>query len=147
MVPTLRVWHRRIWLTLAIALPLMFIAAVMAIEYPRTDTLAGAIETPALPLIKGKGQSELMDVVFRTTPVDTVSQQLEIRLKKALAAPESLIYLDDSHSSFLIGRLTTRGLHRYDISGIRLSDSTRLSVRLLDPIKQAAITIVHLQKP
>lgn len=147
MVPSLRILHRRIWLILAIVLPLIFVAALMAIERPRTNAGADGASAKALTQVNSSGQSELLGVVIRSEAGAAIYQQIEIRVKKAQAAPESLLYLDANNSAYLIGRLTTRGIHRYDISSLKLSNTTKVSVRLLDPIKKRDIHIVHLQNP
>lgn len=47
MILPLRRWHRRIWLALALLLPLLYLAALLARpERPRMDALPPALAAP-----------------------------------------------------------------------------------------------------
>lgn len=146
MVPQLRIWHYRIWLALAMALPALMVAAIFALGGEIPDAAAGKTSLAALPTVIAGGQSASNSVLLRSESDKGPAQQLEIQVNQTLKNPEVLVYLDfSSNTSQLLGRLTTMGVHRFDIQAEIPGNEIR-SIRLFDPIKNKVIDLIPIKK-
>ena len=147
MTPALRVWHRRIWYTWAVLLPVAFTAAVYCIPRQVHATGKGEVTAAALPVVVKSSESDLALVNLRDTMEAAPGAQLEVKLKKPLTIPSSLVYVSSLSNGApegwrLLGQLGPKEVYRFDLSSINPADV--LYVILYDPVRKRIFQTIKL---
>ncbi len=144
MTPTLRKYHRRIWLVLAVLLPLLFVAAVVAIPDKRPDIVFDRQQAAALPHVLEEFETENFIVRIRSNP-SKVALQLEIEIKQPLTTASALVYLvnntkEKPTDGILLGNLGPYGTHRF-----YLGNAPHKCILLFDAIKNRPIQTIKFK--
>lgn len=147
MTPALRVWHRRIWYTWAVLLPVAFAAAVYWIPRQVSTTGRGEEIAAPLPVVVKFSESDLVLVNLRDSTQVAPGTQLEVKLKKPLTIPSSLVYVSSLSNGApegwrLLGQLGPKEVYRFDLSSINPADV--LYVILYDPVRKRIFQTIKL---
>lgn len=130
---------------MAVALPVFFIAAVMALPAERLATEVPNYQPKPLPMVVKTAASELFAARLRQDGA-TGEHQLEIELLRPLTAAAALVYLTKSKAQLptegvLLGTLASQNVYRFKIG----NEVTELPyVLLFDPIKNKSIQTLQL---
>lgn len=147
MTPALRVWHRRIWYTWTLLLPLGFIIAVYCIPRQVTTNAKAGEVVAALPVVVKSSENDLALVNLRDTTQAATGAQLEIKLKRPLAIPSTLVYVSSLSNGApqggqLLGQLGSKEVYRFDLSTINPVDVSY--VILYDPVGKRIFQTIKL---
>lgn len=115
MTPKLRKAHRYIWFSLAILLPIGWLAAIWAIPGEVWQTPVRAEQPDALPLILQSKESGDFVINFRQDSAGE-RRQIEIFIKKPLTNPNTTITMEGQEKT--LGLLGTRGVWRFDLDSL-----------------------------
>lgn len=115
MTPKLRKAHRYIWFSLAILLPIGWLAAIWAIPGEVWQTPVRAEQPAALPLILQSKESGDFVINFRQDSAGE-RRQIEIFIKKPLTNPNTTITMEGQEKT--LGLLGTRGVWRFDLDSL-----------------------------
>lgn len=113
MIRPLRNTHRRVWIAIALLLPLGIIFSWLAIPNPVPIKLLEQTETSLLPDIEDKKETTQYCINIRTN-AEKSAWQLEWKNRLDLAIPSAVIYQakngnNNIDSAKLIGRIEARG--------------------------------------
>ncbi|HLF64243.1 MAG TPA: hypothetical protein VI603_10840 [Saprospiraceae bacterium] len=128
---------------MAIVLPLLYIAAIIAIPERIVDQQQKQNQAAPLPRILISANSSLCIVYVRSDASGT-NLQLEIMLKKPLTEPEALVYLTPQSvaDKVLIGKLNSTGVYRFALkSGLELKNS---KVEFFNPLSNSVFHSITL---
>lgn len=143
MTPSLRRAHRRIWLALAIVLPVVFIAAVASIPETQIAITQADDQPEALPQIRFTAETDHFILTVRADDM-TAEQQLEIRVKEPLEIPGCLVYLKCGDTEkLLIGKLGSKHAYRFSMETIPVSGAC--NIEFLNPFKNSVFESVGLE--
>ncbi len=138
MTIPLRRLHIFTWLSFAIVLPVLWWSAIQAIPDPVWQELIRSPLPLALPVIVKSKQNDQWAINFRSDSMNTRCQ-VEVLLKKPLTSPNStLVIYSPTMPPFEVGKLSTRGLYRFEIVCTMLLQ-TNVVVALEDKITQNQI--------
>lgn len=139
MTPKLRKAHRYIWFSLAILLPISWLAAIWAIPGEVWQTPVRAGQPAPLPILAQSKESG--DFVVNLRQDSTGRQrQIEIFIKKPLTNPNTTVMVEGGRSRVegenetLLGLLGTRGVWRFDLDSLS-ARSEPLKLRFEDKIR------------
>jgi hypothetical protein len=149
MTPSLRKYHRLLWRLLSVAIPVVFIAAVVALPQVVKVQRPVDYQPGALPEVWKTASNEAFTAFWRGDNSDG-EQQLEIVVKTPLTTPATLVYLSEKPNSLpeqgiLLGKLTATGVHRFRL-GNRVSVDKTYTLLFFDPIKNRVIHTLSLPK-
>lgn len=136
MTPTLRKAHRITWFTLALVLPIAWLAAIWVIpDAVFQDPLRPAQPDALAALVRSK---ETHDLRFSLRQdASGTKQQLEVLILKPLEQANATLVLE-SNPEIALGQLGARGVWRFALeSPTGTTDSLRLRVE--DRIRQTVI--------
>ncbi len=138
MTPALRKYHRRVWNTLAIVVPITFAAAIFALPKAAPDPQFNRYLPAALPEVLKSTETAAFTVRRRINRLHG-EQQLEVFVRQPLTVPAALIYASGKpdcrpEESTFIGSLSSRGEHRFRL-GNGFSTEKSLYLLLFDPVK------------
>ena len=137
MTPALRKIHRYTWYSLAVLLPVGWLAAVVAIPDAVWQTPVRA-ELPApLPLVSQSKESGDFIVNLRRDSLGD-RRQVEVIIKKPLTNPNTTLILNDR---IVLGLLETRGIRRFDLDSLA-ARAARVELRFEDKIRQRVLRTV-----
>ncbi|ADB38543.1 hypothetical protein [Spirosoma linguale] len=139
MTPTLRRTHQAIWFSLAIVLPLVFVAVLYLTPQPLRQEPIYAPLPSALPILVRSVNSPALTVSLRTSP-DARSSQLEIRVKTALETPSAVVRVRQKNTWQPVGLLNAPGLYRFPLT---VSDS-HPQLDLWDDIHRHRLQTINL---
>lgn len=139
MTPPLRRAHRFIWLLLAVALPVGFLATRLTRQSP-------LLQAPILP-----PQSTAMPVLLRTVDADSLvlnlrqsvqgtERQLEILLKQPFETPSAVVCIRQEGSRRAVGLLNAPGLYRFSLP----TGTNRPLVEIVDEVHDRTVKTVQL---
>lgn len=142
MTPALRRAHYRIWLALAVLLPLGWVAAILAIPGDIQQEPVRAPQIAALPVLLVSKESGSFLINLRTDSAGA-KKQLEILLKSPQTNPSTLVYWINAHQQrpVLLGALQTRGLYRFELDGAAARQPGD-TLRLEDPLQRRTLRTV-----
>ncbi len=137
MTPTLRKIHRYTWFSLAILLPIGWLAAIWAIPGKVWQTPVRPEQPAALPLILQSKESGDFVINLRQDSSGT-QKQVEIFIKKPLKTPNTTVTVEGGGSKvegeILLGLLGTRGVYHFDLDSLS-AQSKPLKLRFEDKIQ------------
>ena len=143
MTPTLRKAHRYTWFSLAILLPIGWLAAIWAIPGEVWQTPVRVEQPAALPLILQSKESG--DFVINLRQDSTGERrQVEIFIKKPLTNPNTTLMVEVGGSKVegkVLGLLGTRGVWRFSLDSLA-AKSRPLKLRLEDKIQGRTLRTV-----
>lgn len=134
MTPTLRKAHRYTWFGLAVLLPALWLASILAIPDTLWEEPVRAPESPALPVLVVSKQAG--DMVLNLRQDTSGRQQLEVLLQKPLEQPNTVVILEGK-TDWVLGQLNTRGIRRFALGN--LMAATPLRLRIEDRIRQQVL--------
>ena len=123
MTPLLRKCHRYTWFSLAVLLPMGWLAAIWAIPDEIWQTPVRSGQPAALPVVIQSIESGDFVVQLRRDSSDR-NRQIEVFIKKPLENPNTTIVVAGSGSNgenrdaTLLGLLGTRGTRRFDLDSL-----------------------------
>jgi hypothetical protein len=131
VTPTLRKIHRYTWFSLAILLPIGWLAAIWAIP-------AGVWQTPVRPeqpaplqfVAQSRESGDFVVNLRQDSAGDR--RQIEIFIKKPLSSPNTTITIKGREK--VLGLLGTRGIWRFDLDSLS-AHSKPLKLRFEDKIQ------------
>lgn len=130
MTPALRKTHRYAWYTLAILLPMGWLAAILAIPDEIRQQPVRREQAPPLPVLAQSRQSGDLLINLRRDSAGA-RRQLEIFIQKPLTEPNTAVILENKPTDQPLGLLGTRGVRRFDLDSL----SGPVSIRLEDKIR------------
>ncbi len=137
MTPALRKIHRYTWYSLAVLLPVGWLAAVLAIPAAVWQTPVRA-ELPApLPLVSQSKESGDFIINLRRDSLGD-RRQVEVIIKKPLTNPNTTLILNDR---IVLGLLETRGIRRFDLDSLA-ARAAKVELRFEDKIRQRVLRTV-----
>lgn len=140
MTPTLRKIHRLTWFSLALLLPLGWLAAIVVIPGEVVQTPVRAEEAAPLPLVAQSVESD--DFVIRLRQDSTGDErQIEIFIKKPLETPNTTVVTE---SGTVLGLLGARGIRRFHLDSLS-ARSKPLRIRFEDRIKGRTLRIITFE--
>jgi len=147
VTPKLRKAHRYIWFSLAVLLPIGWLAAIWAIPGEVWQTPVRAEQPAALPLLLQSKESG--DFVINLLQDSTGKRrQVEIFIKKPLTNPNTTITVEGGGSKAegekLLGLLGTRGVWRFDLDSLS-AQSKPLKLRFEDKIQGRLLRTVTFE--
>jgi hypothetical protein len=138
MTPTLRRFHRYTWFSLAILLPLGWLAAIWVIpEIVWQMPVRIGQPDPLALLLQSKDAG---DFVFNLRQDSANTQrQIEIFIKKPLSNPSTAVMIETSDATGgkkerLLGLLGSRGVWRFDLDSFSAASPKR-TIKLVDKIQ------------
>ena len=142
MSPFLRKAHRYVWFSLALLLPLGWLAAIWVIPDDVFQTPAGPVQPDALPLVLHSREAGDFVINVRSDSSDT-KRQIEILIKKPLANPNTTITVQAKGSSEAptLGLLGTRGIRRFDLDSLT-SHAGSLRLQFVDHLQGRTLRTV-----
>jgi hypothetical protein len=139
MTPHLRKIHRYIWFSLAVLLPIGWLAAIWAIPGEVWQTPVRAEQPAALPVILQSKESGDFVVNLRQDSAGE-RRQVEIFIKKPLTNPNMTVTVEGQERT--LGLLGTRGVHRFDLDSLS-AQSKPLKLRFEDKIQGRLLRTVE----
>ncbi len=139
MTPTLRKIHRYIWFSLAVLLPIGWLAAIWAIPGEVWQTPVRAEQPAALPVILQSKESGDFVINLRQDSA-SARRQVEIFIKKPLTNPNTTITAEGSEKA--LGLLGTRGIYRFDLDSLSAQNKP-LKLRFEDKIQGRLLRTVE----
>jgi len=145
MTPILRKYHRIVWFFMAGLLPVLFIAAILALPKDRLSQEVPNYQPKPLPMVVETAASSLFNARLREEPA-TGEQQLEIELLRPLTNAAALIYITKSQTQepgdgVLLGTIASQNVYRFKV-GHEVEEHP--FILLFDPIKSQAIQTLRL---
>lgn len=136
MTPQLRRAHRYIWYTLAVLLPLGWLAAIRAIPDSVWQTPIRTTQPEPLPVLVQSKQSG--DLVFNLREDSTgARRQIECWISKPLDEPNATLILEGQPPAAL-GLLGARGAWRFALDSLHAQQHP-LRLRLEDQIQHRVL--------
>lgn len=140
MTPTLRKTHRYVWFSLAILLPIGWLASIWAIPDEVWQTPVRPEQSAQLPIVAQSRESG--DFIINLRQDSTGRQhQIEIFIKKPLTNPNTTISVEGREGGTLLGLLGTRGIWRFDLDSLS-ARSNPLKLRFEDQIQGRVLRTV-----
>ena len=129
----LRKLHLRIWIVVAIAVPICIVLSILARpSFPFTETINRSTVIQALPQNVKEVETDNLKINLRGE--NTLAKQLEIIVKKPLkSASMAVYYLENKAKGKYIGGMQSKGVYRFAI------DKSIQGIILYDPIKKRDI--------
>ncbi|MBN8676089.1 MAG: hypothetical protein J0L56_18300 [Chitinophagales bacterium] len=147
MIKTLRKRHLRVWIVLAIVLPIGILLSWLVIPNQAAVKLLQSHEQPLLPVIWKSKDLINYQVTIRTNQQHK-QWQLEWVNKKILEVPSTVIYrvngAADIAKNELIGRIETRGSYTFPLQWIAGKEQSFQFI-LYDFIHQQIIDSINFQ--
>lgn len=143
MIKPLRKQHLRIWVLLAILLPVGIISALKVVPKQLQQELLQPGILKVLPVVlKSVGKKDYRASI--RSNADTSELQLEWVNKKTSTDPSLLIYKISGKTNELIGRVEATGNYYFPLSTDSVTSSSSWQFILYDIIHQQAIDSVKL---
>lgn len=146
MTPRLRKIHRYTWFSLAILLPISWLAAIWAIPGEVWQTPVRPEQPAALPVLLQSKESG--DFVINLLQDSTGKQrQIEIFIKKPLANPNTTVTVEGGGSKVegeILGLLGTRGVWRFDLDSLTAKNQP-FKLRFEDKIQGRVLRTVTFE--
>lgn len=117
MTPSLRRAHGVVWLLLAIALPVIFVAALLAYRSPLEQEPIGRLSPAPLPVLIRSAMTDSLDVTLRQG-IQGAGQQVEIRVKRSFAVPSAVVRIRERGAWRAIGLLDAPGVYRFPVTTV-----------------------------
>ncbi len=117
MTPALRKTHRYAWYTLAILLPMGWLAAILAIPDEIRQQPVRREQAPPLPVLAQSRQSGDLLINLRRDSAGA-RRQLEIFIQKPLTEPNTAVILENKPTDQPLGLLGARGVRRFDLDSL-----------------------------
>ncbi|MBL7791986.1 MAG: hypothetical protein JNK77_06675 [Saprospiraceae bacterium] len=148
MTPSLRKYHRLVWRLLSAAIPVVFIAAVVALPQIVKVRQPLSYQAAALPKVWKTASNDSFIARWRNGGPDG-EQQLEVEVIKPLVTPATLVYLSEKPGSLpeqgtLVGKLIMTGMHRFRLG--KASTDHAYTLLFFDPIKSKVIDTLSLSE-
>jgi len=140
MSPFLRKAHRYAWFSLALLLPLGWLAAIWVIPDDVIQTPAGQVQPDALPLVLHSREAGDFVINVRSDSSDT-KRQIEILIKKPLGNPNTTLVAESNGSASTLGLLGTRGIRRFDLNSLT-SHARPLRLQFIDHLQGRTLRTV-----
>lgn len=140
MSPFLRKVHRYAWFSLALLLPLGWLAAIWVIPDDVFQTPAGPVQPDALPLVLRSREAGDFVINVRSDSSDT-KRQIEILIKKPLGNPNTTLVAESNGSASTLGLLGTRGIRRFDLNSLT-SHARPLRLQFIDHLQGRTLRTV-----
>jgi len=140
MSPFLRKVHRYAWFSLALLLPLGWLAAIWVIPDDVIQTPAGPVQPDALPLVLHSREAGDFVINVRSDSSDT-KRQIEILIKKPLGNPNTTLVAESNGSASTLGLLGTRGIRRFDLNSLT-SHARPLRLQFIDHLQGRTLRTV-----
>ncbi len=115
MTPKLRKIHRYTWFSLAILLPIGWLAAIWAIPGEVWQTPVRVEQPAALPFILQSKESGDFVINLRQDSAGE-RRQIEIFIKKPLTSPNTTVTVEGQEKT--LGLLGTRGVYHFDLDSL-----------------------------
>ena len=144
MTPHLRRIHRISWYTLAVLLPLAWLAAVSVIPGEVWQQPVRAEQADPLPVLLESRQSGDFVINLRSDAQGT-RRQIEIFIKKPLENPGTALLAGDSNPQ-LLGLLGTRGIRRFGLDSLGAHAQPPLVLHFEDRIHGRLLRTVRFTK-
>lgn len=142
MTPQLRKIHRYTWFSLAILLPIGWLAAIWAIPAEVWQTPIRPDQPDPLPIVLQSRESG--DFVINLRQDSTgIRQQIEIVIKKPLTNPNTTVTAE-GEKEILLGLAGTRGIWRFDLDGLTARYKP-LKLRFEDKIQNRVLRTVTFE--
>ena len=146
MTPALLKYHRVVWFSLAIILPVFYIAAIISIPATVVNRETGIVNPEPLVDVERTQSSNAFIVSLRT---DTAREkfQLELVMRKPLSNPEAIVYAaykasENVSKRVFLGKLSSRGLYRFSLGEDAATGA--YIIEIFDPIKDMVIESIAL---
>ena len=148
MTPKLRIVHRRSWRTLALLLPLGFLAAVFNIPDRIADPGFSRHAFLALPILVRSGGTDQFPAQLRKGDPPESRFQVELTVKEPLTVPLALAYLTtgparEVEDGILLGSLGSTGTYGFYIHLPEGLPDT-LYLHLYNPVKKEVFQLLKL---
>ncbi len=143
MTPQLRKAHRYIWFSLAVLLPLGWLAAIRAIPDEIWQQPLRPLQPAQLPRVVRSKPSGDFIISLREDSAG-MRRQIEIFVQKPLSNPNTVVTAG-SNGEVLLGLLGTRGVSRFDLDSLTALQNP-LIIRLEDRIQGRLLRTVNLSK-
>lgn len=149
MTPKLRKAHRYIWFSLAVLLPIGWLAAIWAIPGEVWQTPVRAEQPAALPLILQSKESGDFVINLRQDSAGA-QRQVEIFIKKPLLNPNTTVTVEgggskvEGQKEILLGLLGTRGVYHFDLDSLTAKNQP-LKLRFEDKIQGRLLRTVTFE--
>lgn len=142
MTPALRRAHRYVWYTLAVLLPLAWLAAIQAIPDDVRQEPVRAPLPEQLPVLQATKESGNFLINLRADSGGT-RRQIEILIKSPQTNPSTLLYWSGAgeDTTELLGALQTRGLYRFGLDSLAAGQAGG-ALRFEDPLQKKVLRIV-----
>lgn len=143
MTPQLRKAHRYIWFSLAVLLPLGWLASILAIPDEIWQQPVRPVQPAQMPrLVRSKSSGDFL-LNLREDSAG-MRRQVEIFVKKPLNNPNT-VAAAGANGEILLGLLGTRGVSRFDLDSLTARENS-LIIRLEDRIQGRLLRTVDLGK-
>jgi|GEM_PF-709576 len=133
MTPALRKTHRIAWFSLAVLLPLAWLAAVLAVPDKLCQEPARAPQPAPLGSIVQSKQSENLLLNLRSDVEDS-RYQLEILITKPLTSANAVVWCKQAdQTNKQLGLLGAKGVYRFDLDS---TATQTIEVTVTDELKK-----------
>ena len=141
MTPRLRKIHRYTWFSLAVLLPLGWLAAIWVIPREVWQTPVRPEQPAQLPIVLQSKESGDFVINLRQDSAGE-QRQIEIFIKKPLTNPNTTITVEGQEKT--LGLLGTRGVWRFDLDSLS-AQSNPLKLRFEDKIQERILRTVTFE--
>lgn len=133
MTPALRKTHRIAWFSLAVLLPLAWLAAVLAVPDKLCQEPARAPQPAPLGSIVQSKQSENLLLNLRSDAAGR-RYQLEVLITKPLTSPNAVVWCKQAdQTNKQLGLLGAKGVYRFDLDS---TATQTIEVTVTDELKK-----------
>jgi hypothetical protein len=143
MTPALRRTHRIAWFSLALLLPVAWLAAVLVVPDKVCQEPARAPRPAPLGSIVQSKQSENLLLNLRRDAAGS-RHQLEILITKPLTSANAVVWCkQEDHPDKQIGLLGARGVYRFDLDSTAIQT---IEVNVTDELKKQQLATLKWER-